>query len=121
VTSSISANTTELLVGAPYVASKGGVGMLVKQAARELAAYNILVNAISPGPVVTNIGGGRLQDADARAPFEQAAPLGKIARPEDLYGAALFFASPASSHVTGAEIIIDGGTHLGPDRPVRAK
>ena len=117
VTSSISASTTELMVGAPYVASKGGVGMLVKQAARELAAHNILVNAISPGPVVTNIGGGRLQDAQARAPFERAAPLGKIARPDDLFGAALFFASPASSHVTGAEIIIDGGACLGADRP----
>ncbi|MGH1331763.1 MAG: SDR family NAD(P)-dependent oxidoreductase [Paracoccaceae bacterium] len=117
VTSSISASMTELLVGAPYVASKGGVGMLVKQAARELAAHHILVNAISPGPVVTNIGGGRLKEAETRAPFERAAPLGKIARTEDLYGAALFFASPASAHVTGAEIIIDGGTMLGPDHP----
>ncbi|WP_238366481.1 SDR family NAD(P)-dependent oxidoreductase [Mesobacterium pallidum] len=118
VTSSISATHTELLVGAPYVASKGGVGMLVKQAARELARYGILVNAISPGPVITNIGGGRLQDDASRAPFERAAPLGRIARPQDLYGAALFLASPASSHVTGAEIIIDGGACLGPDRPV---
>lgn len=117
VTSSISAGTTELLVGAPYVASKGGVGILVKQAARELAKYNILVNAISPGPVITNIGGGRLKEADARAPFERAAPLGRIASVEDLFGAALFFASRASAHVTGAEIIVDGGTILGPDHP----
>lgn len=61
--------------------------------------------------------GGRLKEAESCAPFERTAPLGKIARTEDLYAAALLFASPASSHVTGAEIIIDGGTCLGPDRP----
>lgn len=119
VTSSISATHTELLVGGVYVVSKGGVGMLVKQAARELATYNILVNAISPGPVVTNIGGGRLQDAAARAPFDKAAPIGRIATPQDLQGAALFLSSPASSYITGAEILIDGGTSLGSDTPTR--
>lgn len=117
VTSSISATRTEILVGAAYVASKGAVGMLVKQVARELATYNILVNAISPGPVVTNIGGGRLKDPAARAPFDKLTPIGRVAFPDDLYGAALFLASPASSYITGAEIIIDGGAILGPDSP----
>jgi NAD(P)-dependent dehydrogenase (short-subunit alcohol dehydrogenase family) len=112
VTSSISATRTEILVGAAYVASKGGVGMLVK-----LAADNILVNAISPGPVVTNIGGGRLKDPAARAPFDKLTPIGRVAFPEDLYGAALYLASPASAYVTGAEIIVDGGAILGPDSP----
>ena len=85
----------------------------VRQYALELAKYNILVNAISPGPVVTNIGGGRLKQADARRPFERAAPLGRIAQPSDLQGAALFLASPASSLITGTEIVIDGGRVLG--------
>lgn len=120
VTSSVSASATELMVGAAYVVSKGAVKMLVKQAARELAAYNIRVNAISPGPVVTNIGGGRLKDPSARGPFELAAPLGRVATPEDLYGAALYLASPASLHMTGAELLIDAGVALGPDLPAGA-
>ena len=113
VTSSISATRTELHVGTPYVASKAGVAQLTRQAARELARWNILVNAIAPGPVVTNIAGGRLKQADARAPFEAAAPLHRIASPDDIQGAALFLASPASRHITGAEILIDGGASLG--------
>ncbi len=113
VTSSISATMTELHVGTPYVASKAGVAQLARQAARELARWNILVNAIAPGPVVTNIAGGRLKEAEARAPFEAAAPLHRIATPDDIKGAALFLASPASRHITGAEILIDGGASLG--------
>jgi NAD(P)-dependent dehydrogenase (short-subunit alcohol dehydrogenase family) len=114
VTSSISASKTELHVGTAYVASKAAVAQLVRQTARELARWNILVNAIAPGPVVTNIAGGRLKQAEARAPFEAAAPLHRIATPEDIQGAALFLASPASRHMTGAELIIDGGAVLGP-------
>jgi NAD(P)-dependent dehydrogenase (short-subunit alcohol dehydrogenase family) len=114
VTSSISASKTETLVSSIYATSKAAVGYLVRQAAHELAAYGILVNAIAPGPVVTNIGGGRLKSADARKPFERAAPMGRIATPADLQGAALFLASPASSLVTGIQIVVDGGTTLGP-------
>jgi NAD(P)-dependent dehydrogenase (short-subunit alcohol dehydrogenase family) len=113
VTSSISASMPESLVSSIYATSKGTVGHMVRQYAFELAKYNILVNAIAPGPVVTNIGGGRLKMADARKPFEQATPLGKIAQPADLQGAAIFLASPASSMVTGTQIVIDGGRVLG--------
>jgi len=113
VTGSISALRTELYVGTPYVASKAGVVHLVRQAARELARYNVRVNAIAPGPVVTNIAGGRLRHPAARAPFERTAPMHRIATPEDLCGAALFLASPAASFVTGATIVVDGGAALG--------
>jgi len=112
-TSSISATKTELHVGTAYVASKAGLAQFIRQVALELANDGILVNAIAPGPVITNIGGGRLKDAAARAPFERLAPLHRLARPEDIQGAALYFASPASRHVTGAELLIDGGTTLG--------
>lgn len=114
VTSSISASKTETLVSSIYATSKAAVGYLVRQAAHELARYDILVNAIAPGPVITNIGGGRLKSPEARKPFERAAPLGRIATTEDLQGAALFLASPASSLMTGAQLVIDGGTTLGP-------
>ncbi|MEY2618614.1 MAG: hypothetical protein RL522_1616 [Pseudomonadota bacterium] len=114
VTSSISASKTETLVSSIYATSKAAVGYLVRQLAHELAAYQITVNAIAPGPIVTGIGGGRLKQAQARVPFERAAPLGRIGTPQDLQGVALLLASPASSLMTGAQIIVDGGTTLGP-------
>jgi len=113
VTSSNSASKTETLVSAIYTTSKGAVGHLVRQVALEVAKYNILVNAIAPGPVITNIAGGRLQSEQARRPFEEAAPLKRICRPQDIQGAALFLASPASDLMTGAQILIDGGVSLG--------
>jgi NAD(P)-dependent dehydrogenase (short-subunit alcohol dehydrogenase family) len=113
VTSSISATKTEVYVGAAYVASKAGVAQFVRQAAHELAKFNILVNAIAPGPVITNIGGGRLKQSDARKPFEAACPLHEVASPDDLKGAALYLASGASRFVTGTQIVVDGGVTLG--------
>jgi NAD(P)-dependent dehydrogenase (short-subunit alcohol dehydrogenase family) len=113
VTSSISATKTEIYVGAAYVASKAGVAQFVRQAAIELAKFKILVNAIAPGPVITNIGGGRLKENEARKPFEQACPMHEVASPDDLKGAAIYLASPASRFVTGAQIVVDGGVTLG--------
>ena len=100
-------------VGTPYVAAKAGVAQLVRQVALELARYNIRVNAIAPGPCVTNIGGGRLQDPANQEFFAQFSPQHRMAIPEDMQGAALFFASGASKHVTGAHVVIDGGVTLG--------
>lgn len=114
VTTTVSLFQTERHVSTLYVASKAALGQLVRQAALELAEYGILVNGIAPGPTVTGIGGGRLQDAAARAPFERANPLHRIATPADLAGAALFLASPASAYVTGTQIVVDGGACLGP-------
>jgi NAD(P)-dependent dehydrogenase (short-subunit alcohol dehydrogenase family) len=113
VTSSNSASKTETLVSAIYTTSKGAVGHLVRQVALEVAKYGIRVNAIAPGPVVTNIAGGRLQAPEARRPFEEAAPLKRICTPRDIQGAALFLASPAADMMTGAQILIDGGVSLG--------
>lgn len=113
VTSSISATKTEAFVGTAYVASKAGVAQLVRQTALELAAYNIRVNAIAPGPCVTNIGGGRLQDKATQEFFAQQHPMHRMATPQDMQGAALYLASPASNHVTGIHIVIDGGITLG--------
>ena len=113
VTSSVSATKTENYVGAAYVASKAGVAQLVRQAAIELAAHNIQVNAISPGPCITNIGGGRLHDKAAQEFFARLHPNHRMATPEDMQGAALFLASPASNHLNGASIVVDGGLSLG--------
>lgn len=113
VTSTVSTVKTETLVSTLYVLSKAGLLQLIRQAALELARYGILVNGIAPGPVITNIGGGRLRDATARVPFERATPLKRLAQPADLYGVALFLASPASSYITGTQITVDGGLCLG--------
>jgi len=113
VTTTVAVHKVGTLVSTLYVASKAGLLQLVRQAALELARYGILVNGIAPGPVITNIGGGRLQDANARAPFERAIPMHRLATPQDLQGAALFLASSASNYITGTQIVIDGGSSLG--------
>src|ERR1700728_1295069 len=109
VTTSVAAFVIEGAIGAAYMAAKAAAAHLMRNAALELAKFNILVNAIAPGPVITNIGGGRLKESEARKPFEQACPMHEVASPDDLKGAAIYLASPASRFVTGAQIVVDGG------------
>ncbi len=110
VTSSIGGMKSEPMVGYAYAATKAGLNNLIRHAAVELAQYNVLVNAIAPGPFRTNIAGGRVKkDPEAAKEFARIVPLGRIAEPEEIKGLALFLASPASSYVTGAVIPIDGG------------
>jgi NAD(P)-dependent dehydrogenase (short-subunit alcohol dehydrogenase family) len=113
VTTSIAAIKTETHVGLPYMVAKFGLVHLVKQAALELARYNILVNAIAPGPFATNIGGGRMLEDAMQNHHRRVTPLRRMAKPNDIMGLALFLASPASSFVTGTQIVIDGGATLG--------
>lgn len=80
----------------------------------ELASYNINVNAIAPGPFVTNIGGGHLKDPEWRQRAGRIIPLHRVGRTHEMKGLALFLASPASSFMTGAEIFNDGGLSIGP-------
>jgi len=112
-TTSISATKTESFVGTPYVAAKAGAAQLVRQAALELAEYNILVNAIAPGPFVTNISGGRLRDAEVQQALAKYCPLKRLGVPDDIQGLALFLASPAAKYMTGATLTVDGGVTLG--------
>lgn len=113
-TSSCAALYNDGIVGTPYMPAKAGVAHLVRQAAMELGRYNILVNAIAPGPFVTNIAGGRLRNAADRAAFEKWSVLHRVAETSEIKGLALYLASPASSYVTGAQMVIDGGLHLRP-------
>lgn len=109
VTSSIAGLRAESMSGYAYVASKAAVNNLVRQAAVELASFNVLVNAIAPGPFATNINGGRLRLPEAAERMRSYIPLGRVARPEEVKGLALLLASPASSYMTGAVIPVDGG------------
>jgi NAD(P)-dependent dehydrogenase (short-subunit alcohol dehydrogenase family) len=114
VTSSIGGIRAERMVGYAYAATKAAVNNLVRQAALELAPYNVLINAIAPGPFLTNIAGGRLhREPETVQQFAKMVPLGRIAVPDELKGLALLLASPASSFITGAVIPIDGGVTAG--------
>jgi NAD(P)-dependent dehydrogenase (short-subunit alcohol dehydrogenase family) len=116
VTSSTAGLRPEPFVCYGYVASKAAILNVVRQAALELAPHNVLVNAICPGPFKrTRIGGGATLDPDAETErmWSATVPLGRMAEPEELKGLALMLASPASSFITGAAYVIDGGVTLG--------
>jgi NAD(P)-dependent dehydrogenase (short-subunit alcohol dehydrogenase family) len=113
VTTSIAALKTESVIGTAYPVAKAGAAHLVRQAALELARYNIKVNAIAPGPFLTNISGGRLKDPAVVAHHVRTVPLGRIASTDEIMGLALFLASPASDYMTGSQVVIDGGVTLG--------
>ena len=101
-------------IGIAYSAAKAGAAHFMRNAALELARYNITVNAIAPGPFITNIGGGLVRDPEVQKHMASMIPLGRLGDVEEMKGLALFLASPASSFMTGAEIFNDGGLSLGP-------
>ena len=92
-----------------YVAAKGAMNALTRQHATEWAKHGITVNAISPTFVHTPQVESLLADESFRQGLLARIPLGRIAEPDDLVGAALFFCSDASSFVTGQVLTLDGG------------
>jgi len=92
-----------------YVAAKGAMNALTRQHATEWAKHRITVNAISPTFVRTPQVESLLADESFREGLVRRIPLGRIAEPDDLVGAALFFCSDASSFVTGQVLTLDGG------------
>lgn len=113
ITTSVS-SVRSFPIGIAYSAAKAGAAHFMRNAALELARYNILVNAIAPGPFVTGIAGGAVRDPAVQEHMASMVPLGRIGNVEEMKGLALFLASPASSFMTGAEIFNDGGLALGP-------
>lgn len=92
-----------------YQCSQAGRHMLTKGMAFELAEHQIRVNEISPGTVDTDLSSDMMSIPEVRAQRVANIPLGRAATPEDLVGAAVYFASDESVWVTGAFITIDGG------------
>jgi len=93
----------------PYATSKGAVLQLTKTLALEWAPFGITVNAILPGPFGTEMNRTLLDDPEAYQSFVAQIPLGRWGEPNEIGGLALFLASDASSFVTGAGYLIDGG------------
>lgn len=105
---------TEPIVGLPYMPAKAGVLHMVRALGLELAEFRIRINAIAPGPFVTNIGGGWLKkDPVARQAWDAIVPLGKLAETDQIKPLALLLASDASDYMTGSHVVIDGGMMLG--------
>lgn len=92
-----------------YTAAKSGVAGITKLLANEWAARGINVNAIAPGYVETNNTAALRADAERSADILKRIPAGRWARPDDMAGAAVFLASPASDYIHGAILPVDGG------------
>jgi 3-oxoacyl-[acyl-carrier protein] reductase len=88
-----------------YAAAKAAVVSLTKSLAEELAPQQILVNAVSPGPIATETA----KQQDWLAERAKSIPLGRVAEPEDIAEVILFLASPRNRYVVGETIIANGG------------
>jgi NAD(P)-dependent dehydrogenase (short-subunit alcohol dehydrogenase family) len=91
-----------------YAASKAGVLGLSRSLAAEVARDGIRVNCVCPGAVATPLG-GTLEELE---PFARINPLGRVALPEDIAAAICFLASNDARHITGEELVIDGGISM---------
>jgi NAD(P)-dependent dehydrogenase (short-subunit alcohol dehydrogenase family) len=94
---------------AAYSASKGAVIALTRAMAIELAPQHITVNAVAPGPVVTDMLMGVIPEPAEREALGKEAPLGRLGLPEDVAGAVLLLASDDADWITGQVINVDGG------------
>ncbi|MBI4776309.1 MAG: SDR family oxidoreductase [Deltaproteobacteria bacterium] len=95
-----------------YVTSKGGVRMMTKGLALELAPYGIRVNAIAPGVILTEMTKEDLEEPSVREEAEAKIPLGRLGAPLDVARAALFFASDESDYITGSLLFVTGGFEI---------
>ncbi|MGP3769669.1 SDR family NAD(P)-dependent oxidoreductase [Streptomyces sp. SDT5-1] len=97
---------------APYAATKGGINQLMRVMAREWAPHGVTVNAVAPGYTETDLTRDYLAKPGMRASMEALVPAGRLGRPGDLVGPALFLASAEASFVTGQVLYADGGRTL---------
>jgi len=108
--SSVAARSISIKAGAGYCTTKAAVVQLTRSFAAQFGRYNINVNSICPGVVMTQMTAHMPPEYLAR--LREIIPVGHIARPEDIYGSVLFLASDASNYVTGVDLVLDGGRTL---------
>jgi gluconate 5-dehydrogenase len=96
----------------PYSTAKGGLQMMTRGLAVELAPFNIQVNGIAPGYIRTELNRALQDDAEFSAWAERRTPAGRWGEPRDIAGTAVFLASSASDFVTGQTIFVDGGVTI---------
>ena len=95
---------------AHYGATKAGINGFIRTAAIEFAPYNISINCVGPGNIMTegmqDMGGDYIRQTEA------SIPVGKLGQPEDIAYAMLFLASDEAKYITGQSIVVDGGQTL---------
>jgi glucose 1-dehydrogenase len=99
---------------ANYAASKGGVMLMMKSIAQEVAPYRIRVNSICPGAIRTPINTGAWSTPEAYSSLMTLIPYKRIGEPEDIGRVAVFLASDQADYINGASIFVDGGMTLYP-------
>jgi NAD(P)-dependent dehydrogenase (short-subunit alcohol dehydrogenase family) len=92
-----------------YSAAKGAIRLMSQAVAKELAGSRVRVNSIAPGWIATELNANLREDPDSDHAVLSSIPMGRWGQAEEVVGAAIFLASDASSFVTGATIMIDGG------------
>jgi 2-deoxy-D-gluconate 3-dehydrogenase len=92
-----------------YAASKGAIGQLTKALANEWASHNVQVNALAPGYIETDNTSALRADPNRASAILARIPANRWGMPDDLNGAAVFLASPASDYVSGSILVVDGG------------
>jgi NAD(P)-dependent dehydrogenase (short-subunit alcohol dehydrogenase family) len=92
-----------------YSITKGAVLNMTRSFARECGPHGIRCNAILPGLIRTKFAGALIADEKQLEHYLGTHPLGRVGEPQDLAGAAVFLASPASAYVTGEFLVVDGG------------
>ena len=96
----------------PYASSKGGMMMLTRTVALEVADKGIRVNGIAPGTINTDVNKDVLENREKKYQEEQKIPMHRIGQPEEVAKVAMFLASPAASYITGTTVYVDGGLAL---------
>jgi glucose 1-dehydrogenase len=97
-----------------YAASKGGIMLMMKSIAQELAPQKIRVNSIAPGAIKTPINRSAWETPEAEKKLLTLIPEGRVGLPEDIARAAVWLASDASDYVVGTTLFVDGGMTLYP-------
>ena len=97
---------------APYSASKGGMEMLTKNIALEVAEKGIRINGIAPGAINTPMNKDIMEDPQKKKQEEEKIPMKRIGEPEEIAKVAFFLASTDASYITGTTVYVDGGLTL---------